>query len=73
MRAQDRELERLMHALGAAERDALCIDFGGTPRRFADYTTMLVQHEALHQGMWALSARLAGFATPALWEREWIL
>jgi DinB superfamily len=73
LRAQDRELERLMQALGAAERDALRIDFGGTPLRFGDYTTMLVQHEALHQGVWALCARLAGFPTPALWQREWIL
>jgi hypothetical protein len=41
--------------------------------RFGDYATMLVQHEALHQGIWALCARLAGFATPPLWQQEWVL
>lgn len=73
LRMQDAELERLMRALDSEERRAFVIDFGGNTMRFGDYTTMLVQHEALHQGIWALCARLAGFATPPLWQREWIL
>jgi len=73
LRMQDAELERLMRALDAEARQALLIDFGGNKMRFGDYTTMLVQHEALHQGIWALCARLAGFATPPLWQQEWVL
>ena len=73
LRAQDAELERLMRALDTEARHALVIDFGGNKMRFGDYASMLVQHEALHQGIWALCARLAGFATPLLWQQEWVL
>ena len=73
LRAQDAELERLMQALRPEDRLSLVIDFGGTKLSFGDYTTMLVQHQALHQGIWELCARLAGFATPPLWRQEWVL
>jgi hypothetical protein len=73
LRTQDAELERLMGALDAEARQTLAINFGENKMRFSDYTTMLVQHEALHQGIWALCARFAGFATPMLWQREWVL
>jgi hypothetical protein len=56
LRTQDAELERLIRALDAEARQALAIDFGGNKMRFGDYTTMLVQHEALHQGIWACAA-----------------
>src|SRR6516164_4549604 len=67
LRTQDAELERRMRALDAEARQALAIDFGENKMRFGDYITMLVQHEALHQGICALCARLGGFATPPLW------
>jgi hypothetical protein len=73
LRAQDGELESLLRTFDAEERERLVIDFGGNKMRFGDYATMLVQHEALHQGIWALCARLAGFATPPLWQQEWVL
>ena len=35
------------------------------------YTYIVIHHEGIHQGEWALYASLAGFDTPPMWQRGW--
>jgi hypothetical protein len=74
LRAQDDEFARVLAEIKAAATGAtLIVDFDGKPMRFGEFTNVVVQHEALHQGMWSIYARLGGFAIPELWQTEWLL
>lgn len=49
------------------------VDFFGTPMTFGEFTHVMIQHESLHQGMWSVFAKQAGFETPSGWRDDWNL
>jgi uncharacterized damage-inducible protein DinB len=51
--------------------DALVVEFIGRPFSFAEFSHVMIQHEAIHQGQWSLYASLAGFETPPSWRLNW--
>jgi uncharacterized damage-inducible protein DinB len=55
----------------ATEDPSRAIDFFGQHFTLAQYTHVIVQHEAIHQGEWGLYASLAGFETPLSWRLGW--
>ena len=49
------------------------VDFFGGEMTFAEFTHVMIQHESIHQGLWAAYARAGGFPTPASWVSNWKL
>ena len=47
------------------------IDWFGNRIGFWEYASVLLQHEALHHGQWAVHARLGGWQPPDGWIVNW--
>ena len=53
------------------EGPTFTIDLMGAHLGFAEYTYVMVQHEAIHHGEWSLYAAQSGFPVPPLWTIQW--
>jgi uncharacterized damage-inducible protein DinB len=73
LKEKDAELGRILDRLKTQDLESYRVDHFGTFMTFNEFTHVLIQHESLHQGMWALYARTAGFATPKGWKDNWEL
>jgi hypothetical protein len=49
------------------------VDFWGTSMSFNEFTHVMLQHEALHHGIWTGYAAAADFALPESWQNDWSL
>jgi hypothetical protein len=49
------------------------IDFFGGEMSFSEFTHVMIQHESIHQGLWAAYARAGKFKTPESWTKNWKL
>ena len=65
---RDTELDQL---LGALSIKSFAIDWYGTKLGFWEYAAVMLQHEALHHGQWAVHARLGGWQPPDGWIVNW--
>ena len=66
----------LLAALNAIDGETLGeerIDFFGGPMTFSEFTHGMIQHESIHQGLWAAYARAGKFKTPDSWSQNWKL
>ena len=70
---QDARLDAALEGLQGIDLDAWRVAFFGNSFDFSRYSYVLVQHEALHHGLWSACARLAGFDTPLSWRVNWEL
>ncbi len=59
LRAKDAELMRILDELKRVDLDEWRVDFIGQSLPLERYLNVLLQHEALHHGMWSVYARLA--------------
>jgi DinB superfamily len=69
--AKDAELDAILGRMGDAGAARFELDFFGRKRSFSRYAAILVQHESIHHGEWALYAALGGFSTPPGWKLNW--
>ena len=65
---QDAELDTLLSELSVR---SFKIDWFGNRIGFWEYASVLLQHEALHHGQWAVHARLGGWQPPDGWIVNW--
>ena len=71
LRLKDRELAAILQRIRASGCENFLIDFMGKPMRFTRYADVIIQHEAIHHGLWSLYAALGGFETPISWKLNW--
>ena len=71
--SQDPQQESFLSLLSspACEDSSRLITFFDSEFSLEQYAFIVVHHEGIHQGEWALYASLAGFETPPLWEDAW--
>lgn len=65
--------EELLAVLRAHGSDGRSIDWSGTPATLPQHLMWLLQHEALHHGMWTFYAKIADLALPESWRQTWAL
>jgi uncharacterized damage-inducible protein DinB len=73
LKDSDAKLEEILSALKSKDFSTYRIEHFGCSMTFGEYTHVIIQHESLHQGMWALYAKVAGFPTPKGWKENWEL
>jgi uncharacterized damage-inducible protein DinB len=73
LRAKDAELARILDGLKQRDLADYRVEFIGQSMTFERFAHVLVQHEAIHHGIWSAYARLAGFETPLPWRLNWAL
>ena len=71
LRAKDAELDAILADLGEEGAGRFEIEFMGRKLSFSRYVSIIVQHEAIHHGEWALYAAVGGFSTPVGWKLNW--
>ena len=69
----DLELLEALKGIDEAKLDQEWIEFFGGPMAFSEFTHVMIQHESIHQGLWAAYARAGKFKTPASWTQNWKL
>ena len=55
----------------ACEDSSRLIKFFDSDFSLEQYAFIVIHHEGIHQGEWALYASLAGFDTPPMWDDAW--
>ncbi|HZC15430.1 MAG TPA: DinB family protein [Caulobacteraceae bacterium] len=73
LRTRDAELSALLGALAPNDLRDRRIDLGDNRVSVHEFTNVIMQHEAIHQGLWTMYARLGGFQTPESWQANWEL
>lgn len=69
----DAELNRILDSLGKSDIAQFRVDHFGMQMGFTEFTHVMIQHESIHQGLWSLYAKKAGFKTPKSWKENWEL
>ena len=66
---------RASAALRALTREQLArpVNWGTTTPTLLQHLMWLLQHETLHQGMWAFYAKIADLPLPQSWKDTWRL
>ena len=72
MRYVDEELVAALRALTPAQL-ARPVDWGTAKPTLLQHLMWLLQHETLHQGMWAFYAKVADLPLPKSWQETWRL
>lgn len=70
MRHVDEELVAALRAL-TPEQLARRVNWGTTTPTLLQHLMWLLQHETLHQGMWAFYAKIADLPLPQSWKNAW--
>ena len=70
---KDLELTSILNKLRSKDLGDFGIDFFGSIMRLNEYLHVLIQHEAMHHGHWALYAKLGSFSVPKGWKENWEL
>lgn len=70
LRLQDTQLDQVLERITADVMNHKVEAFG-LSMGFTEFTHVMLQHEAMHQGLWSLYAALGGFKTPKEWQENY--
>jgi hypothetical protein len=71
LKKSDRDLDETLEALRKKDLSRFEVLHCGLKMGFTEFTHVLIQHESIHQGMWSMYAKKAGFPSPKSWQGNW--
>ncbi len=70
-RIEEEKMNYTFNKLSESNLDEYSVNAWGSEMGFAEFVTVLIQHESTHQGLWSFYAKLGEFETPKSWQENW--
>lgn len=68
---EERKMKLMLKDLESRDLETFSIKAFGIEMKMVEFTSVFIQHESTHQGLWSFYATLGGFPTPVSWQQNW--
>lgn len=68
---EEQKMDATFNKLSETDLDKYYVKAWGEEMGFTEFSSVLIQHESTHQGLWSFYATIGGFETPKSWQENW--